>query len=86
MEINAIALDENMARIILSAFCSEAYDGRSSLVPNYSGSKHQFSAKEIAKLEFRILDAINSVHPEIVAEYFDIEKQMEYKSVSRGGR
>lgn len=78
MEINAITLDKAMVHAILSAFSVAEHEGMSSLVSADKTISEQPSGKEFVKAEFRVLQALHSIYPEIVNEYFEIEKQMEY--------
>jgi hypothetical protein len=50
----------------------------SSLVSAGKSISNQPSGKEFAKAEFRVLQALHSIYPEVVNEYFNLEHQMEY--------
>ncbi len=80
MEINAITLDKAMVQVILNAFSIAEFEGMSSLIPTGKPNHNQLSHEEYAKAEFKVLDALRSIHPEIVDQYFDITKQTEYEN------
>ena len=79
MELNAIKIDPAMVHAILSAFSVAEHEAMSSLIPESKAIDKQPESREYARAEFRVLEALHSNYQEIVNQYFDITKQMEYK-------
>lgn len=70
-----IDIDRNMAHVILQALAIASVEGMSSLVENNAKVKDKPAYPAYAAAELKILQAIDKQYPDVVSQYFNIEKQ-----------
>ena len=70
-------VDRNMALVILHAFSTAAFECQSSLVMNENGKPcNNIPSEQYIEAEFRVLQELNKKYPELVYQYFDVDKQI----------
>jgi len=74
--MKTIDLDRNMAHVILQALAIASVEGMSSLVENNAIHKDKPEYPAYAEAEHKLLQAIDKQYPDVVSQYFDIEKQI----------
>lgn len=72
---NAI-FDREMVHVILNAFHIASNEAMSSLIANPSKPlKEKPTGFKFAEAEIRVLETLNELYPDIVAQYFNINRQ-----------
>jgi hypothetical protein len=74
MDIDTIPIDRDMAHVILSAFSIASFEGMSSLNALAKNPKDKPIGSDFAQAEANVLKTLNTIYPDIVAQYFDIKK------------
>lgn len=70
-----IAIDRDMAHVILGAFSAAAFEGMSSLVENNQTIEGRPEGGKYAAAELRVLKVLANLYPNVVKQYFDLNKQ-----------
>lgn len=74
MDIEPIPIDREMTHAILSAFTIASFDGMSSLNANPRPKKDKPLGPDFARAEANVLKMLNTLFPDVVAQYFDVKK------------
>jgi hypothetical protein len=71
-----IDIDRNMAHVILQALAIASVEGMSSLVENNATLKDKPEYPAYAEAEHKLLQTIDKQYPDVVSQYFDVNKQI----------